>query len=318
MTRARMDAEQTEENKKILNRMLSHSDFLRNPRYLPVASEKGMIEPSVSLLHRIEFRWSYFGFFFLNQRLFVVDPEVVEFPEYELGGLYEVSVSVKNNSAISRRLRFLPPRSQYFAIASVVYPHNIKQTANGTTAQSIDNDESGHRETSGLVAPGMGVTLKVLLLSSLLFSGLRTTLSSLFSTFQVHFSPDSLGAYEDFVTVQTDLEANLAAHPSSSISASSAQSPTVMPFLIHLHACRNPPSLTLPAELSCGCCSVKDQAIITFHCKNTGGPGFFKLSPAHIPAPSDSSSDAVWFCFTFWHLLALLFFSPSFPRILAK
>ena len=70
---------------------------------------------------------------------FKVEPEKVQFTDYEIGGKYEVSVLLRNVTPVSRRLQLLPPRTDYFCLSLVEFPG-----ADG-----------------GLVAPGMSVKVSV-------------------------------------------------------------------------------------------------------------------------------------------------------------
>ena len=74
-----------------------------------------------------------------KQTSFRVEPTVVNFADYQLNGVYEISVKVTNNASVSKRIKFIPPATEMFTIRRVKYP-------------------SGER---GDVAPGMSLTFAV-------------------------------------------------------------------------------------------------------------------------------------------------------------
>ena len=73
-----------------------------------------------------------------REMAFVVEPEKIQFTDYAVGEEYETTVSLRNVTPVSRRLRLLPPRSEHFAISLVEFPGE-----------------------GGLVAPGMSVRLSI-------------------------------------------------------------------------------------------------------------------------------------------------------------
>ena len=73
-----------------------------------------------------------------REMAFIVEPEKIQFTDYEVGKEYETTVTFRNVTPVSRRLRLLPPRSEHFAMALVEFPGD-----------------------GGLVAPGMSVRLTV-------------------------------------------------------------------------------------------------------------------------------------------------------------
>jgi len=70
---------------------------------------------------------------------FRIEPTVVNFVDYQLNGIYEISVKVTNNASVSKRIKFIPPATEMFTIRRVKYPSNEK----------------------GDVAPGMSLTFAV-------------------------------------------------------------------------------------------------------------------------------------------------------------
>lgn len=70
---------------------------------------------------------------------FRVEPTSVNFVEYQVNGIYEISVKITNNATVSKRIKFIPPATEMFTIRRVKYP----------------SDEKGD------VAPGMSLTFAV-------------------------------------------------------------------------------------------------------------------------------------------------------------
>ncbi|ETV68555.1 hypothetical protein H257_15541 [Aphanomyces astaci] len=99
-------------NAKILTRMQSTLQFPRNPRYDKSNDSINELAPS-----------------------FVVEPNPVEFTSYDMGGIYEQLVLLKNVSSLSGRCRILPPSSTFFMLASVLYPDSSGLIAPGLTCQ---------------------------------------------------------------------------------------------------------------------------------------------------------------------------------------
>ncbi|RLN02400.1 hypothetical protein BBJ28_00005494 [Nothophytophthora sp. Chile5] len=134
--RMAMTAVEKRKNLVILERMQTKLDFVRNPRFAvpePTKSSKNqLLEQSADSTDVSERRSS-------PPPCFVVVPNPpITFTTYDVGGIYEQIVYVRNVGGLSRRARILPPGTLYFSMASVVFP-----------------------EASGLVAPGMHVELRV-------------------------------------------------------------------------------------------------------------------------------------------------------------
>ena len=70
---------------------------------------------------------------------FRVEPTMVSFVDYQVNGIYEISVKVTNNSTVSKRIKFIPPATEMFTVRRVKYP----------------SDKTGD------VAPGMALTFAV-------------------------------------------------------------------------------------------------------------------------------------------------------------
>jgi hypothetical protein len=71
-----------------------------------------------------------------NNPLFVCEPSIIYFIDYEIGQKYTRNISFKNISAVSRSVRILPPKSKLFTTTPLKYPTNC---------------------SNGIIAPGMSV-----------------------------------------------------------------------------------------------------------------------------------------------------------------
>lgn len=182
----KMSAAQWDEEVKILQRMKQKLNYTRNPRY--VESKKRTPKK--------------------EKMLFRIEPDNIEFQDYELGGMYSMQVRIRNISGLSRRSRFLPPRSKYFSIANVHFPG-----------------------TKNLLAPGMCCKC------------------------ELYFMPDSLADYDDFFSIETDVDT----------------------FQVQIAARRPSPNLSVPKSFDCGPCLLGHSLVTEFHCKNSGGRGSFKV-----------------------------------------
>ena len=136
-----MRSDDREINEKILDRMQSKLDFTRNPRFDMQrfggkagggANGLGSTMADLTTAHTqppsVE-----------NDMAFKVEPEKIQFTDYEIGGQYETTVYFSNVTPVMRRLRLLPPRTKFFALSMVEFPS----------------------EDGGLVAPGMSVKVTV-------------------------------------------------------------------------------------------------------------------------------------------------------------
>ena len=110
----KMSAAQWDEEVKILERMKLKLNYTQNPRYV---EEK-----------KVGFDKTKKG---KKTPLFKIEPDNIEFGGYELGGMYSMQVRVRNVSGLSRRARFLLPRSKYFSIDKVEFPGSKNLLAPG-------------------------------------------------------------------------------------------------------------------------------------------------------------------------------------------
>ena len=100
---------------------------------------------------------------------FLATPAVVEYFDYRVGRTFRAELVLRNISCLKRGFMLLPPATEHFSLAKVIYP-----------TSEID-PESGVVTGSGELAPGVGA--KVL----------------------VDFTPDSLGEYHDIISVVTEV-----------------------------------------------------------------------------------------------------------------
>jgi len=61
-----------------------------------------------------------------NNPLFVADPPTVHFNNYEIGGKYQLPLSFRNVSAVSRQVRVVPPTSGKFSMGPLKFPGSCK------------------------------------------------------------------------------------------------------------------------------------------------------------------------------------------------
>lgn len=134
---AQMSAGEKRKNLEILERMQTKLDFLRNPRFAP-SDRQSASETLTSPTHAPTPHDAADAEGSSSSTCFVVVPSPVEFTDYDIGGVYEQLVYIRNTSALSRRLRVLPPATLYFSIDALTFP-----------------------DPSGLIAPGMHVQVRL-------------------------------------------------------------------------------------------------------------------------------------------------------------
>jgi hypothetical protein len=61
-----------------------------------------------------------------NNPLFVADPPLVRFNDYEIGGKYQSVINFRNVSAVSRQVRVVPPSSGRFSMGPLKFPASCK------------------------------------------------------------------------------------------------------------------------------------------------------------------------------------------------
>ncbi|KAG2790202.1 hypothetical protein PC129_g16128 [Phytophthora cactorum] len=126
----KMNPVEKRKNMVILERMQTKLDFVRNPRYaVPDLTKDGKTNVGDDLTESNTSAKPCFD---------VVPKPPIIFTEYDIGGIYEQVVYVRNTSVLSRCARILPPGTIFFSMASVSFP-----------------------EERGMVAPGMHVELRI-------------------------------------------------------------------------------------------------------------------------------------------------------------
>mmetsp|Transcript_24193 Transcript_24193/g.76052 ORF Transcript_24193/g.76052 Transcript_24193/m.76052 type:complete len:1791 (-) Transcript_24193:597-5969(-) len=118
-----MNKDQWDLEKKVIQNMQMKLNFLRNPRYAK-QPKLGRIPGGQKVTSPEEV-------------LFAVEPKEICFANYEVGGLYEMLVDLRNVSVHTRRLRLLPPTTQYFSISQLRFPNVDGQIAPGMAASAI-------------------------------------------------------------------------------------------------------------------------------------------------------------------------------------
>ncbi|EGZ09250.1 hypothetical protein PHYSODRAFT_525145 [Phytophthora sojae] len=118
-----MNPVEKRKNMAILERMQTKLDFVRNPRYaVPDQQDQDSTELAGSVKPCFD----------------IIPKPPIMFTDYDIGGVYEQVVYVRNTGKLSRRARILPPGTIFFSMASVSFP-----------------------EESGMVAPGMHVEVRL-------------------------------------------------------------------------------------------------------------------------------------------------------------
>ncbi|XP_061589179.1 deleted in lung and esophageal cancer protein 1-like [Cololabis saira] len=114
------------EGEEKLKRMKDRQNFLRNPRFLPLNTQKG-------------------GKSLIQDRaagdrapLFKPNPPVVMFTEYNVGHSYKTTLELINVTSLSHHVRIVPPTTRYFSVGLGRFPSK-----------------------GGIVAPGMSVKYTV-------------------------------------------------------------------------------------------------------------------------------------------------------------
>ncbi|KAG7399928.1 Deleted in lung and esophageal cancer protein 1 [Phytophthora boehmeriae] len=129
-----MKAVEKRKNMAILDRMQTKLDFMRNPRF--AAPEQMQATKSKPSKDHGSTGIQSNG---VTPICFDVIPKPpIMFTDYDIGGLYEQVVYVRNRSDLSRRIRILPPGTTFFSMARILYP-----------------------EASGMIAPGLNVELRI-------------------------------------------------------------------------------------------------------------------------------------------------------------
>merc|ERR1719162_736998 len=88
-----LNAEERMKNLAIIKRMQTKVNFLKNPRFIAdaKAAQKGEACP------------------------FRISPECITFRNYDVGGVYEVQVVLKNATKVGRHVRIVPCKNEVFS-----------------------------------------------------------------------------------------------------------------------------------------------------------------------------------------------------------
>mmetsp|Transcript_93932 Transcript_93932/g.146754 ORF Transcript_93932/g.146754 Transcript_93932/m.146754 type:complete len:454 (-) Transcript_93932:16-1377(-) len=116
-----LNAEERMKNRDVIRKMQTKVSFLKNPRFR--AEGKPVPSDAASPFHII--------------------PEVVTFRNYEVGGVFEIPVELRNASGLGRHVRILPCHSEVFSHTPLRYDGE-----NGITPSSV-------------IAPGMAARFAV-------------------------------------------------------------------------------------------------------------------------------------------------------------
>jgi hypothetical protein len=129
----KMTAAQWEQENKVLGRMRQRLNFLKNPRNAPPkGGARGAVKGGGGSAAAAGGGRRLLT---ASEMAFVVEPPVVEFLDYEVGKAYEMTIDLRNVSPVSRRVRLLPPASQFFSIGQVKFPTTHGFVAPGLCCQ---------------------------------------------------------------------------------------------------------------------------------------------------------------------------------------
>ncbi|XP_059148965.1 deleted in lung and esophageal cancer protein 1-like [Physella acuta] len=131
-----LSEEQREADRKALDMLHSKVNFLKNPRFIPpseLSDPKSLLLPkkkiSKQLGKNVEPEISS------EKPVFIPYPPVVEFTNYKVGEVYEITLELKNMSAVMRQLRVLPPSSNIFSIGLGQFPGETGLVAPGMSCR---------------------------------------------------------------------------------------------------------------------------------------------------------------------------------------
>jgi hypothetical protein len=121
---------------------------------------------------------------------FLSDPVSVEFEGYDVGGVYKGLVLLRNVSALSRRLRVLPPATQHFSVTAVTFPVTAADASNAVAA-------GGGASSTLMTVHGSGSAAAAVVSSG----GSGSLAPGMAARVYIEFRPDSLSNYSDKVSV---------------------------------------------------------------------------------------------------------------------
>ncbi|XP_019583174.2 deleted in lung and esophageal cancer protein 1 isoform X3 [Rhinolophus sinicus] len=126
--------------RRLLARMESRNHFLRNPRFFPPNTPRGgksLIFPPRKPALRGEVPSRELEQSCADTPVFLAEPSVGFFTDYEIGSVYETVISLQNTTATSRCLRVLPPSTPYFSLGLGMFPGKGGMVAPGMTCQYV-------------------------------------------------------------------------------------------------------------------------------------------------------------------------------------
>uniref|UniRef100_A0A8C5QKX5 DLEC1 cilia and flagella associated protein n=1 Tax=Leptobrachium leishanense TaxID=445787 RepID=A0A8C5QKX5_9ANUR len=135
-----MNAEDREQERSQLAQLEKRHNFLKNPRFFPPNSTHGgrsLIVPTRRTDRMISGRKRVVETNDPQEPVpvFLANPPVVFFPDYEVGQIYEMAVELRNMTASSRHVRVIPPSTPYFSIGLGKFPGEGGIVAPGMSCQ---------------------------------------------------------------------------------------------------------------------------------------------------------------------------------------
>ncbi|XP_018408981.1 PREDICTED: deleted in lung and esophageal cancer protein 1 [Nanorana parkeri] len=127
LQKTELSAEDREAQRTQLAKLEKRHNFLKNPRFLPPNSLHGgrsLILPTKKGETLISGRKRVIEEHDPNEPIpvFLANPPVIFFPEYEIGQIYEMTVELRNMTASSRHVRIIPPSTAYFSVGLGKFP----------------------------------------------------------------------------------------------------------------------------------------------------------------------------------------------------
>ncbi|XP_077347356.1 deleted in lung and esophageal cancer protein 1 [Lithobates pipiens] len=140
LQKTEMNAEDREAERAQLAQLEKRHNFLKNPRFLPPNSLHGgrsLILPPKKREALISGRKRVIEDHDPNEPIpiFLANPPVIFFPEYEIGQMYEMTVELRNMTASSRHVRIIPPSTPYFSVGLGKFPGEGGIVAPGMSCQ---------------------------------------------------------------------------------------------------------------------------------------------------------------------------------------
>lgn len=136
--REQMDQIRRIEDRKALAKLAERHDFLKNPRFLPVKDSRGaklLTSGQPKLLTYKADRRVFETVTDSSVQYFKPKPEVLTFTEWSVGNVYEAILEFRNESAVSRQIRVLPPKTSYFSLGLGKFPGDQGIVAPGMSVQ---------------------------------------------------------------------------------------------------------------------------------------------------------------------------------------